>query len=136
MATKAAAKTTTEPAAAAPTGRTKPTITSVVNITLPERKTARGSATVYPFNSLTEIGQMFGITDRDKKSVQSVVSNQNRKYKTQAKNEDGTVILNDQGKPRMTYTTHYEVIEVDAGIAEAIKDTPLAGSKVLVRRDI
>lgn len=135
MATKAAAKTTTEPAAAAPTGRTKPTITSVVNIALPERKTARGSATVYPFNSLTEVGQMFGITDRDKKSVQSVVSNQNRKYKTPAKNDDGTVIMNGE-KPRMTYTTHYEVIEVDAGIAEAIKDTPLAGSKVLVRRDI
>lgn len=130
MATKAA-KTTTE----APVKRVAPSITDVVTIALPERSTRRGSATVYPFDKLTTVGTMFGISDRDKKSVQSVVSNQNRKYKTQARDADGTIILNGD-KPKMVYTTHYEVIEVDAATAEAIKDTPLAGSKVLVRRDI
>lgn len=130
MATKAAKTTDT-----APVKRVAPSITDVVTIALPERSTRRGSATVYPFDKLTTVGAMFGITDRDKKSVQSVVSNQNRKYKTQARDADGTIILNGD-KPKMVYTTHYEVIEVDAATAEAIKDSPLAGSKVLVRRDI
>lgn len=115
--------------------KTAPKISAVVNILLPARKTNRGGAAVYPFDTLANVGDIFGVSDRNKKSIQSAVSNQNRKFKQQRKGADGNVILDGKGKPTTEYTRHFEVIEVDADIAAAIKGTPLEGSKVLVRRD-
>lgn len=127
---------TTAPTEAMTTKRVAPVLTEVGVVALPDRKTNRGGTTIYPFDKLTQVGSSFGIKDRDKKSVQGAVSNQNRKFKVPAKNDDGTVILDGNGKPKMTYSQHFEVIEVDSAIAEAIKGTHLDGSKVIVRRDV
>lgn len=131
MATKPAAPKNTE---APKTTRTAPSITAVGSVELPARANKRSGQTAYPFDQLTAPGMSFGVTDRDKKAVQSVVSNQNRKFKENTKDEAGNVVLKD-GKPVQHYTIHYEVIDVTPEIAAAIKGTHLENAKTIVRRD-
>jgi hypothetical protein len=110
------------------------TISAPASIDIPV-KDKRGGKSVYNFDSLTEAGMSFGVTGRDAKSVRSAVSAHNRKFKTMLKNEDGQVVM-DGEKPKTTYTKHFEVIEVDADIAKAVKGSSLEGATVIVRRDI
>lgn len=118
----------------APKTTTPVTVTEAASIDIPV-KNKRGGKSVYNFDSLTEAGMSFGVSGRDAKSVRSAVSAHNRKFKTMLKNEDGQVVMNGD-KPKTTYTKHFEVIEVGADVAAAIKGSPLEGATVLVRRDI
>lgn len=127
--------------ATAPKPKTEPkiktTVTATGTIDIPTKKTNRGGASIYPFDSLTTIGMSFGVTGRDIRSVRSAVSAQNRKFKTPMKSADGNLVMKPDGSgPKTTYTTHFETIEVDADIAAAVKGSHLEGASVIVRRDI
>jgi hypothetical protein len=138
-------------AASAP--KTAPEITGVANIALPEpeRKGGRGTPSPYPFDSLTEVGMFFGVKNKDKRAMSSIVSNQNKKHRTQATDEngmlrfktnsvkapDGTVSeVPDIAKPIYDHSRKFEAREVTAEIAKLLKGTPAEGSKVVVVRTI
>jgi hypothetical protein len=130
--------------------RTAPELTEVLNLALPERAPRRaGSVSVYPFDSLTEVGQWFGVKNKDKRAMSSVISNQNKKYRVQAKDENGQPMFKmnamkgpdgsvtevaDTSKPIYTHTKKFEAREVDAETAKVLKGTKAEGSKVLVVR--
>lgn len=102
--------------------RVAPEITAAVGgIAMPEAKRA-GSATIYPFGGL-EVGHAFGVKNKDKRGMSSVLSNQNRKHK--GKDEAGNAVS----------TKHYTAVDVDADLRAKIKGTALEGSTVLVFRD-
>ena len=155
FANKGAAAPAPEPAAAATDtkDRVAPELTGIGSIALPERKRASaGSKTIYPFDSLTAVGQFFGVKNKDKRGMTSVVSNQNKKFKVPLKDSNGNIVYNmvplkgadgqvqgevpDANNPKMTFTKKFEVREVDAAVAEAIKGTEFEGSKVLIVRTI
>jgi hypothetical protein len=152
-----AAPTPAEPAAASgPTtsnARVAPELTEVLSIALPEtpKSTNRGSVSAYPFDSLTEVGQFFGVKNKDKRGMSSIVSNQNKKFKVNVTDDKGNIVyatktvtdangakieLPDTSKPQTTFTKKFEVIEVTDAIAAALKGTAAEGSKSLVRRTV
>lgn len=138
------------PAATGGSTRTAPELTGVLSLALPERKrTSRGSATIYPFDQLTEVGQFFGVKNKDFRGMTSVVSNQNKKYKTELRDTAGAIQYEtkkltdasgavtevpDASKPKMTFTRKFEARNVDATIADMLKGTDAEGSKVLIVR--
>jgi hypothetical protein len=153
FANKGATPPAPEPAAAATAkDREAPVLSGVLSIALPERKrTSTGSKTQYPFDSLTAVGQFFGVKNKEKRGMTSVVSSQNKKHKVQATDADGkplfnmSVLTDAQGNktevpnandPKMTFSKKFEVREVTPEIAEAIKGTDAEGSKVLIVRTI
>lgn len=125
-----------------------PTVSAIVSIALPEPERAASRASYYPFDSL-EVGQVFGVNDRDKKAMTSAISNANRKWKKQRKDEhgnpvyemntingpDGPVQVPDTTKPVIDTLRHFRARDVTPEIAKTIKGTPLEGAKVLVERD-
>lgn len=132
-------------------GRTvvAPELTDVVSIDLPEtaiRRAGRAGGSSYPFDSL-EVGQAFGVKNKDKRSMSSIVSNQNKKFRVQSKDANGNLVYGtkkladgtevpDTSKPKWGEPTKkFETVEVTPAVAEAIKGVDaLAGAKVLVRR--
>lgn len=131
--------------------RVAPDLTGVVSVKLPEpvRRGGRGTPSLYPFDTLTEVGQSFGVKNKDKRAMSSVISNQNKKHRVQAtdnggqpmfkmnsaRDADGNVTeVPDTSKPIYTYTKRFEAREVTPEIAKLIKGTPAEGSKVLVVR--
>ena len=131
--------------ATAPKPKTAPTVTDIVSIDFPMPARTGGAATYYNFDGL-DVGQSFGVKDRDKKGMQSAIGNANRKYQENetdangnpvyemTKMPDGTQIPN-TSKPKRKATRHFVAIDVTPEIAKAIKGTPLEGSKVIVKRD-
>jgi hypothetical protein len=133
--------------------RTAPVIGEVISgIALPEpvRKGGRGTPSIYPFDSLTEVGQFFPVMNKDKRAMSSVVSNQNKKYKVQATDEGGQPLFQmnemkgpdgsvtkvaDTSKPIMTFTRKFEAREVTPEIAKLLKGKA-DGAKVLIVRTI
>lgn len=55
------------------------TPTDAVQMPNPNRRAGRRSA--YPFDDLDEQGMSFGIVGKSAKDLQSIISNQNRKYR-------------------------------------------------------
>ncbi len=126
-----------------------PVITGIaaISITRPESG-GRGSKSSYPFDDL-EIGQCFGVSNKDARQMSSIVSNQNRKnrepvkvdgvvqYETKDASDGngGTISVPDTSKPKMSQTKRFFARDVDGDLVKAIKDTPLKGSKCLVYRE-
>lgn len=82
-------------AGAAPAAKAAPAVTAVrpaAEIKLPERKSRRGSTSVFPFDALTEIGMSFGVKDRTAASLSSVVSNANRKNQVNKTDDNGAIV--------------------------------------------
>lgn len=150
FANKAAAAPAPEPAATAT--REAPKLSGVLSIALPERaRKTSGNKTIYPFDSLTAVGQFFAVHNKDKRGMTSVVSNQNKRHKVKMTDAAGNVVFNtktltgpdgsktevpDASDPKMTFTKKFEVREVDAAVAEAIKGTEAEGAKVLIVRTV
>jgi hypothetical protein len=113
--------------AAAPTPDTAklksaPVVTAIsAAVPMPEQKSARrGTASVFPFDQL-EVNQSFGVKDRDKASLSSVVSAQNRKHVTETpgapvdlKDVNGAVVGQTPGDTVKTVTKHFFAVDVDA----------------------
>lgn len=131
--------------------RVEPLFTPVSDaIAMPVRVSKRGSASIYPFASLTAVGMSFGVKNKDAKSLSSVISNANRKavidrkdaagnivYKTtEIKDANGTVVgRTPTTEPETDVTAHYFAVDVDAAMAKTLKGTPAEGSKAVVFRD-
>ena len=138
-------------AAAKPaTPRVEPVLTGAFKIDMPERQSKRGSESKYPFDTLTEIGQAFGVKNKTASQLSSIVSNANRKALVEVKDAagntlyetkeltgaDGTkTVVPDTSKPKTEATKHFFAHDVDAAMKAKIKGTPLEGSTVLVFRD-
>jgi hypothetical protein len=136
--------------------RAAPVITGVASgLVMPQRQSKRGSESLFPFDSLTEIGMAFGVKDRDAKSLSSIISNANRKarepkrdatgavvYKTtELKDANGSVVgTTPTTEPEMVATKHFFAVDVTREYREANKDAfakggAFEGATVLVFRD-
>lgn len=135
--------------AGAPAGpRVAPDVTAAIAIDLPERVRRSGSKSLYPFESLTEVGMVFGVKGKQAKSLSSVISNANRKWVKPITDEAGNptfeskvivsdgkeITVPDTERPRINVERKFAAIEVDAEIAKRIKGTALEGSTALIRR--
>lgn len=136
------------------TKRVEPVLTAAVSgIAMPQRENKRGSASIFPFDTLTEVGQCFGIKNRDAKSLSSIISNANRKamvnktdaagnvvYKTtELKDANGTVVGHQPTtEPEKVAGKRYAAFDVkgNAELTKAVKaNETLNGSTVLVFRE-
>lgn len=127
----APAASTEAPAATAPkAAKVAPEVTGIVaGIQMPETARRGGQASPYAFDSL-EVGQCFGVKNKDKSGVGPAVTNANRKGKQEIKDAAGNVVNTVQVR-------HFVAFDVTPELEKQIKDKPeLAGSKVLVFRDI
>ncbi len=128
--------------------RTPATVTAVASISLPPLAARGGTASVYPFDQL-EVGQVFGVKDRDKAGMTSAIGNANRKYRKPKTDDTGATVYKtkqitdaagtpiqvpDTENPEMVAERQFRARDVTADIAKEIKGTPLEGSKVLVER--
>lgn len=72
-----------------------PQITTIrADITIPEKKSkgGRGSRSAYPFDKL-EIGQSFGVANKTKKQLASIISNQNKRFAVDKLDANGKPIF-------------------------------------------
>lgn len=53
------------------------------SVPMPERNTRRGSRTIYPFDSLTKVGDSFPVMNKTAAQIASVISAHNRKHATE-----------------------------------------------------
>lgn len=121
-------------------------------LTMPTRSSKRGSTSIFPFDTLANVGDAFGVKNRDAKSMSSVISNANRKnmvnktdangnvvYKTtELKDANGTVIGHQPTtEPEKVAGKRFAAFDVKGNkeLTAAIKGTPLEGSSVLVFRE-
>ena len=135
------------------TPRVEPVLTgATAAIPMPSRKVARGSKTLYPFDTLTAVGMSFGVKNRTAKQLSSVLSNANRKamvnkvdasgvpvFKTkELTGADGTVSVVPTTEPEKVAGAHYFAVDVVGGkIGDTpIKGTALEGSTAVVFRDL
>lgn len=73
--------------------RVAPEITKVsAAVEMPKTTSNRGSTSQYPFDDL-EQGQSFGVLNKTKKDMASIVSNQNKKNKAKKLDENGNVVF-------------------------------------------
>jgi len=139
------------PPAAKP--RIEPQLTAVVSgIAMPKRESKRGSTSIFPFDTLTNVGDAFGVKNRDAKSLSSIISNANRKgmvnktddagnviYKTiEMKNAEGVVVgRSPTTEPEKVAGKRFAAFDVakNGDLFKAIKGTELDGSTVLVFRE-
>lgn len=133
------------------TDRVAPTVTAIATgITLPERTSKPGNKSIYPFEALPP-GGMFGVENKTKVNLGSVITNQNRKYLVKKTDDAGNVVykttaINDASgaevgrtpttEAEMVPSRHFVAIDVDADVMAAIVGTALEGSTVIVKRDI
>src|SRR6185369_6661126 len=104
---------------------------------------------LYPFDTLTEVGQSFGVKNKDVRGMSSIISNQNKKHKVPVKDANGNIEYHtkqltaadgsvtevpDTSKPKTTFAKKFEAREVTPEIAKLLKGTPGEGSKVIVTR--
>jgi hypothetical protein len=92
--TEADANATADVAAGAPTKvRVAPVLTTISNaVPIPAVKNNRGSKGAYPFDNL-EIGQSFGVANRNAKQMASIVSNANKRFLVNKTDENGNVVF-------------------------------------------
>lgn len=136
MAPKNTAAATTETTAetAAPktnAPRIAPEITSVskdIPIPAGSEKKGPGRGSLYPFDTLTEKGMSFGVTNKTQKGMASIVSNQNRKNMVAKKDAEGNTVyktkkVTDENgventvttdEPEMVFTVKYHSADVDS----------------------
>jgi len=141
----------TDTAAKPKADRVAPQMTSTFKVDLPKPVSRRGSESIYPFATLTEVGMAFGVKNKDKNSLSSIVSNANKKARIPVNDangnptfetkdltaQDGSVTrVPDTSKPITTATAHYYAVDVDKALAAKIKGSPLEGSKALIVRDL
>lgn len=107
--------------------RVAPEVTSIATIDMPKPVRGGGTASAYAFDKL-EVGQAFGVKNKGKREIASAVTNANRKYRNEMKNEAGEVLSTVQER-------HFFSHEVDTEYAKTLVGTPLEGSTVLVFRD-
>lgn len=107
--------------------RVDPKVTGVFTLaSIPERKAGgRGASSPYTFDAL-EVNQAFGVQNKDKRGMSSIVSNANKKHRSQGTGADG--------QPVTIQTKQFAAFDVDAELKKQIKGTPLEGSTVLVVR--
>jgi len=153
MATKSATTTTAAAPvkrAGAPSGpRVAPVTSAAVMIDLPIVDRRAGSRSLYPFESLTEVGMVFGVKGKPAKNLSSVTNNANKKYQVQERDAAGTLVYEtksvpqadgtsvtvpDTAKPKMVFTRRFRALDVTADIAENLKGTPLEGFETLIQR--
>ncbi len=127
-------------------------VTEAVKFELPAPKTNRGQGSIYKFDSLTEVGQSFGVKGKTLKQVSSAISAANRKGKAAVEDKDGNPTYEtkampsgpngeltqvpDTSKPITKVVRKFRAVEVDADLKKQIKGTPLEGSDVIVGRII
>ena len=66
-------------------------ISAVVEMPAPPARSNRGSKSAYPFDEL-EVGQSFGVKNKTRDQMQSIVSNQNKKHRVEKRDENGNVV--------------------------------------------
>lgn len=131
---------------------TEPIVVGRANgIEMPEVKRAGGAKSIYDFDSL-EVGEAFGVKGKDKKAMQSPISNAHKKYKVKKTDDAGNTLYEtktikgddgqdrqvpDTEKPKMEFGRHFVAFDVTKGsdLEKKIKGTPLEGSSVVVFRD-
>ena len=117
----------TAPAKRPSTPRVAPIVGAVGTVELPTPTRSGGVESAYPFASL-EVGQSFGVKNKDKAAISSSISAQNRKHKKE--------LTDDAGNVTTAQTKHFVAVEIDAALAKTLKGTHLEGFKVAVKRDI
>ena len=130
--------------------RVEPVVTAIATPVMPERSNKRGSVSLYPFDSLTAVGQAFGVKNKTAANLASIVSNANRKAMVQETDASGAKVFDtkeiadeagnkttvpDTSKPKMVASKHFFAHDVDVAYAKTLKGTPLEGSSVLIFRD-
>lgn len=89
--TDTAVAVTTEPTVAK--SRIAPILTGISNaVPIPVVKNNRGSKGAYSFDAL-EIGQSFGVQNRNAKQMASIVSNANKRFLVNKTDETGAVVF-------------------------------------------
>ena len=135
------------------TERVVPVLTAATNaIAMPVRTNNRpGSKTLYPFDTLTEVGMSFGVKNRTAHQLSSVLSNANRKAMVDKVDDAGNKVFMTKklkaadGSESIVPTTdvakvagrRYFAVDVIGGKVGdvAIKGTPLEGSTAVVFRE-
>ena len=75
------------------TKRIAPQLTEVsAAIKMPTKKNNRGSKSLYPFDSLTAVGQSFGMKNKTAEQLASIISNANKKHRSEKKDENGNIV--------------------------------------------
>lgn len=92
-------------------------------------KPSRGgtSAAKYPFDDLANVGDFFGVKNKERRQLASPITNANKRFRNELKNADGTVASTVQER-------EFYAVDVDAAMAKALKGTAFEGSSVLVIR--
>lgn len=117
----------TKPKTAAPAKAEPIVALGTVAITLPPKPTRSGGGKAkYPFADL-EVGAYFAVKNKTRREMVGPVSNANKRYRSELKNEAGAVVNTVQDR-------EFYVTDVDAETAKAFKGTELEGSTVLVIR--
>lgn len=124
-ATKPAAVTAAAPATtvAVKPERVAPIITGAIMLDFALPK-GRASESAYAFDSLTEVGMVLGVKNKDVRHVSTAVSNQNKKFVTSTA---------EGGK---TYIKKFAAINVTSEIAAKLVGTELEGSTALIQRTV
>lgn len=66
-------------------------ISTAIEMPAPPARSNRGSKSAYPFDQL-EVGASFGVKNKTREQMQSIVSNQNKKHRTEKRDEAGNVV--------------------------------------------
>jgi hypothetical protein len=117
----AAASTTTAAAPAAKADAPIKLITINGDLPVPPRNKPRGPGSKFPFDTL-EVGKFFALAERDAKSLQTIIGNQNRKHMQDAKDANGSIV----------YET--ETVTDAAGNVTQVHKTPLKAKRVATKR--
>ncbi len=135
--------------------RVEPVLTGIAAIPLPERASKRGSISLYPFDTLANVGEAFGVTNKTAAQLSSIVSNANRKAMVPETDAAGNAVYNtkelvgadgskttvpDSNNPKMKAGKHFFAFDVtpeyrDANKASFAKGATFEGATVLVFRD-
>lgn len=84
------------PAAAEKAPRVAPVLTAISTaVPMPQNltKRSRGGNSLYPFDSLVEVGQSFGIKNKTAKNLASVISGANKRYMVDAVDAHGNPVF-------------------------------------------
>jgi hypothetical protein len=108
--------------------RVEPVLTGIsTTVPMPERKSKRGSVSLYRFDDLTAVGASFGVKNKTAAQLSTIVSNANRKavqpkknakgntiFKTEElKGADGSITLVPTKEPETEATKRFFVVDCD-----------------------
>ena len=135
--------------------RVEPLLTGIASIPMPTKTSKRGSVSLYPFDSLAEVGQAFGVKNKTALQLSSIISNANRKNSTEERDAAGNVVYEtkdltapdgtvtkvpDTTKPKMVAVKHFFAFDVSDEYRKANKEAfakggTFEGVTTLVFRD-